>query len=70
MISYDLPKEANVSLRIYNRLGQLVASLVDEHKEAGSYQVQWNSSNVPSGIYFCRLRAGEFVEMKKTILLR
>jgi polyhydroxybutyrate depolymerase len=68
-ISYDLPKAANVTLKVYNTLGQLVASLVDEHKEAGSYQVQWNA-NVPSGIYFYRLQAGEFVETKKMILLR
>jgi hypothetical protein len=77
MIQYDLPKAANVSLNIYNTLGQLVASLVDEHKVAGSYQVQWNPSYVPSGVYFYRLQArqtdggqaGEFGETKKMILL-
>ena len=68
-IRYDLPKAANVSLRIYNTLGQVVATLVDGRKEAGYYQVTWNA-NVPSGIYFYRLQAGNFVETKKMILLR
>jgi hypothetical protein len=69
-ISYDLPKSANVSLTIYNTLGQLVATLVDERKMAGSYQVSWNASYVPSGIYFYRLQAGEFVETKKLVLIK
>ena len=68
-IRYDLPKSANVSLKIYNILGQLVATLVDERKEAGHYQVRWNA-NVASGIYFYRLHAEEFVQTKKMILLR
>jgi hypothetical protein len=65
-----LPKAANVSLKIFNGLGQIVASLMDEPKEAGSYQVQWNASKVPSGIYFYRLQAGAFVETKKMVLLK
>ncbi|MGA3245418.1 MAG: T9SS type A sorting domain-containing protein [Bacteroidota bacterium] len=69
-IRYDLPKSATVSLNIYNTLGQVVTTLVNEHKEPGSYQVQWNVSSVPSGIYFYRLQAGEFVEAKKAILLK
>ena len=67
-IRYDLPKSATVSLNIYNTLGQLVATLVDERKVAGFYQATWNATNVPSGIFFFRLRAGEFVETKKMIL--
>ena len=53
-IRYDLPKAANVSLKISNTLGQLVATLVDEKKEPGCYTVRWIAS-VPSGIYFYRL---------------
>lgn len=68
IISYSLPKTAIVSLQIFNALGQEVASLVNERKEAGHYQVQWNA-NVPSGIYFYRLQAGEFMETKKMVLL-
>ena len=68
-IRYELAKRAIISLRIFNMLGQEIALLVDEQKEAGSYQVQWNA-NVPSGIYFYRLQAAEFVETKKAILLK
>ena len=69
-IRYELPKPAIVSLKIYSTLGQLLATLEDAKKEAGYYQVQWNASNVPSGIYFYRLQAGEYTEAKKMILLR
>jgi hypothetical protein len=68
-ISYELPRAAIVSLRIFNTLGQLVVTLVDEHKASGFYQVQWNAV-VPSGIYFYRLQAGVYVETKKMILLK
>ena len=68
-INYSLPKPANVSLKIFNSLGQEISFLVNEQKEAGFYQATWNA-NVPSGIYFYRLQAGEYVETKKMILLR
>jgi hypothetical protein len=77
-IRYELPKESRVQLKVFNILGQEVATLVDEVKQAGRYNVQWNAGNVASGMYFYRLRArqtdggqaGEFVETKKLILLR
>jgi hypothetical protein len=69
-IGYSLPKAAIVSLQVFNTLGQEVASLVSEHKEAGYHQATWNASNVPSGIYFYRLQAGDFRETRKMILLR
>jgi hypothetical protein len=68
-IRYDLPTSLKVSLNIYNTLGQLVATLVDEKMEPGSYTVQWNA-NVPSGVYFYRLQAGEYMEAKRMILLK
>ena len=68
-IRYELPKAARVTIKIFNTLGQEIAVLVNEHKDAGSYQAIWNA-NVPSGIYFYRLQAGEFVETKKAILLK
>ena len=69
IIGYALPKSENVSLTVYNTLGQVIATLVDGHKEAGFYQVTWNAT-VPSGIYFYRIRAGEFLETKRMILLK
>jgi hypothetical protein len=69
IIRFSLPNTAHVSLRIFNTLGQEVALLLNERRLPGYYQVQWNAT-VPSGIYFYRLQAGEFVETKKMILLR
>jgi hypothetical protein len=69
LICYQLPKAGHVTLNIYNTLGQLISTLVDKSEEAGYYSVQWNAI-VPGGIYFYRLKAGEFVETKKMMLLR
>ena len=70
IISYELPRVSNVTLRIFNALGQEVALLVNGQKEAGNYQTTWNASNIPSGVYFYRLQAGGYVETKKMVLLR
>ena len=67
-IRFDLPNNAKISLRIYNLLGQEVATLVDEQKQPGRYEVQWNAGSFPSGIYFCRLQARDFVQTNKFIL--
>jgi hypothetical protein len=67
-ISYAVPKQANVLLRIFDALGQEIAVLVNELKEPGFYQAGWNA-HVASGIYFYRLQAGEFVQTKKMVLL-
>ncbi len=73
MISYELPVEADVKLVIYDILGREVARLVDQIQQAGRYRVTWNGTNrlgvsVSSGVYLYRLRAGDFVEVKKIIL--
>jgi serine protease AprX len=68
-IRYELTKSVNVTMKIFNTLGQEIAVLVNKRQETGPYQVLWNA-NVPSGIYFYRLQAGEFVETKKMTLLR
>ena len=67
-ISFSIPKASRVYLKIFNILGQEVAVLVDEEKGAGYYQVRWEAA-LPSGVYFYRLQAGEYVETKKMILL-
>jgi hypothetical protein len=76
-INFALPAAAVVSLRVFNTLGQEVALLLNERREAGRYQVTWNA-NVSSGIYFFRLQArqvaggqaGAFVETKKMVVLK
>ncbi len=76
MINYQLPMNSNVSLKIFDILGREVITLVNEHKPAGNYTVEWNGTNsagqkVGSGIYFYQLKTGSgFVETKKMLLLR
>ena len=69
-ISFTIPHSVPVSLRIYNLLGQEVATLVNEARPPGTYTVRWDGSGQPSGVYFYRLQAGEYVETKKAILLK
>jgi hypothetical protein len=69
-ITFALPKTSHVVLTIVDALGRVQAVLVDGEKPAGTYTAEWNAANVPSGIYFYRLQAGQFVETKKMILLK
>jgi len=69
-ISFTLPVESFVNLKIFDVLGREVSSLVNEKKIAGHYSVTVNGSNWPSGVYFYRLQAGTFSETKKLILLK
>ncbi|MBP1683803.1 MAG: Enterochelin esterase-like protein, partial [Ignavibacteriaceae bacterium] len=55
---------------VYDVLGNLVCTLVDEYKPAGKYEVKYDASNLSSGIYFYKLQSGNFVETKKMILLK
>ncbi len=59
-----------VSLKIYDVLGREIAILMNEQKPPGKYQVQWDASGFPSGIYFYRLKAGEFSEVRKMLLAK
>jgi len=70
LIKYSIPKSSQVSLKIFNTLGQEIATLVNEEKQVGTYEVNWNASNLQSGVYFYRLQAGNFVSIKKMILLK
>ena len=67
---YGLPKPSDVSLKIYNILGQEVATLVDEHQPAGYHLISWDATGHSSGFYFCQIQAGEFQEIRKMILLK
>ncbi|TSA24529.1 PKD domain-containing protein [bacterium] len=69
-ISYSLPYPDKVKLQIYNLKGQLVKTLVDAHKPAGYYSVEWNAENMTSGIYFYKLSTKDKTFIKKMILLR
>jgi hypothetical protein len=69
-ISYQIPERSFVTLKVYDVQGNDVATLIKEEKPAGSYEFGWNASNLPSGIYFYRMRVEEFVNTKKLILLK
>jgi hypothetical protein len=59
-----------VQLKVYDILGNELATLVNEEKPAGKYEIEFNATQLSSGVYFYKLQAGEFVETKKMILLR
>lgn len=69
-IRYQLPKESNVVLKIYDLLGAEVMQILDQNKKAGIYEVEINASNLASGFYVYRFSADNFVEVKKMILLK
>jgi len=74
-IKFQIPNTEFVSLKVYDVLGKEIATLVDEEKAAGKYEIQFNSHsgeirNLPSGIYFYTLKAGQYSETKKMILLK
>ena len=69
-ISYNLPQRTNVTLKVYNVLGQEVRTLVSGGQSIGSHSVQFDGSNLPSGVYFYRLQAGTFTETKKLTVLK
>ena len=69
-IQFALPKTSNVHLVVYNILGQVVANLADGNYNAGYYKINFDASNLASGIYFYSLKAGDFVSVKKLMLLK
>jgi len=69
-IEFRIAKFGFVSLQIYNILGQEVATLANEEMKPGGYKVTWDAGGMASGVYFCRLEAGQFVDTKRLVVLR
>jgi len=69
-IEFSLPRSGYVRLKVFNILGEEVATLVEEELDVGTYTRRWNAIGVASGIYFYRLQTGDFVDTKKLLLLR
>lgn len=69
-VSFDLPSRLLVSLKVFDLLGKEVSSIVSEELEAGSYTREWNAADIPCGVYFYRLQAGNFNETKKLLVLK
>ena len=69
-IQFDIPKLSDVSLKVFNIIGQEVAMLVNDRREPGSYSVRFDASELTSGIYFYKLVASDFVATKKLIIIK
>jgi hypothetical protein len=70
VISFSLPSSSNVNLIVYNTLGQTIKTLESGYKPAGNYSVNFDASDLPSGIYFYKLEAGQYSQIKKMIFLK
>ena len=69
-INYTIPKAEHVTIKVYDILGKLVQTLIDEEQPQGTYHAQLNGSNLSSGVYFYQIKADNFVEAKKMIVLK
>jgi len=69
-IIYGLPEDSPVVIKIYDVLGAEIIKFTEEYKSAGYYKVNFDASSLPSGIYFYRIQAGDFIEIKKMVLLK
>jgi photosystem II stability/assembly factor-like uncharacterized protein len=70
VISYSIPSTSNIKLIVYNTLGQTVRAIENTFKQPGNYSINFNASDLASGIYFYKLEAGQFSQIKKMMLLK
>jgi hypothetical protein len=70
VISYSIPSASNIKLIVYNTLGQSIKVLESGYKQAGNYSINFNAFGLSSGIYFYKLEAGSFSQIKKMILIK
>lgn len=69
-IKYQLQKNGNVTLKVFDMLGKEVKTLVNEFKEKGEYTVQFDASLLPSGMYVYQIKANEYIATKKMLLVK
>ncbi|MEJ2636414.1 MAG: T9SS type A sorting domain-containing protein, partial [Calditrichia bacterium] len=70
VIRYSIPAPGHVTLSVYNVTGQKVATLVNEPRAAGTYEVTFNGDQLSGGIYFYRIKSGAFSQIRKMVLLK
>ncbi len=70
IIGFSVPNTSAVTINVFDHNGKLVATPVDEKKPAGIYKVQFDATTLPSGIYFYRILAGDFIQTKKMVLMK
>jgi len=69
-IEFAVPKQTKVNLTVYNMLGEKIIELKNDNFNAGYYKINFDASNLSSGIYFCRMKTGDFISTKKMLLLK
>ena len=69
-IGFGIKEKSDVKITILNSIGEEVAVVLDEEKDSGYHTVEFNAANLPSGVYFYQLSAGQFTSMKKMLLLK
>ena len=69
-IKFGLPKNAHVKLTVFDAVGREIAVLVNEERSANTYEVEFDGSALPSGVYFYKLEAGDFVTTKKMLMIK
>ncbi len=69
-IRFNIPQQDHVVLKIFNNIGQEVSTLVNQDMDAGSYEVNFNASDLASGVYFYRIQTANYSESKKMILIK
>jgi hypothetical protein len=69
-ISFSIPTKSFVSLKVFDVIGREVATLMSQEKPVGTYNVSFDASKLPSGVYFYRLTAGGFTQVKKMLMIK
>ncbi|OGU82228.1 MAG: hypothetical protein A2W11_10630, partial [Ignavibacteria bacterium RBG_16_35_7] len=69
-IGFGIQNKSNVKITVLNSIGEEVAVVLNEEREAGYHQVEFNAENLPSGVYFYQINSGEFIQTKKMLLLK
>jgi hypothetical protein len=69
-ISFSLPEETFVKLEVFNSIGEKISTLVSKEMNPGNYSFEWNAENYSSGVYFYRIKTGDFTAVKKLVLLK
>ncbi len=69
-IKYSVPQKSQVQIKVFDVLGNEIETIVNEQKPIGTYEITWDAANLPSGVYFYQLKAGDFIQTKKMVLLR
>ena len=70
VIKYSIPQASKIELKVFDILGNEIETLVNEEKQPGRYDIEFNAKAIPSGVYFYQLKAGSYIETKKMILLK